>query len=145
MLAAASAMLVLLWAANVPFYSVSTIGDHNGWRIEHGRLGMRLVPFVHHEGFYIAGNTEGLKFAPDWHVWAWNDWNVVLPLWMPLLLCAAGSFWMFRTSHRPKGGCVQCGYDLLGLSTDARGVKSPECGGKGDRHRAPGIRHLEEY
>jgi len=127
LLAATSVLLAVLYFLNVPFYSGSSLGSHFAWRMEHGRMGVRVAPFSLHEQFYIAPNSEGLKFLPESHWWAWNDWNFHLPLWMPLgasVLGSAGLFYVTRRGRR-AGVCGKCGYDLRGL---AAGAKCPECG-----------------
>ena len=68
LLAVASVLLVVLYVANMPFYSGSSVGSHFAWRLEHGRMRVECKPAIHPESFYIDINSEGLKFAPDWHV-----------------------------------------------------------------------------
>lgn len=128
LLAAASVLLVLLFLANLPFYSGSSVGSRLNWRMEHGRLRVECEPPGRNpESFYIAGNSEGLKFAPDWHVYSAGDWFFNIPLWVPLAACILGSAALFIvTRKQPKPGvCGSCGYDLRGLGAGAR---CPECG-----------------
>ncbi len=125
-LAAAGVLVLLVWAANVPFYSGASVGNHFNWRMEHGRLRLRCEPRIFRETFYVGINNEGLKFAPGWRIDAWNSWEVVMPLWLPLGVCAGLSAWLFRTSRPVRTGCSKCGYDLTGLP---RGAVCPECGG----------------
>ena len=48
-----------------------------------------------------------------------------LPLWLPLLLIAAPTAWLWRTDRRAKSWqCPKCRYDLRGLD----GGVCPECG-----------------
>lgn len=128
LLAAASVLIVALYVANIPFYAGSTAGSRLTWRMEHGRFKFECKPPPRNlESFYIAANSEGLKFAPDWHIYSAGDWFFNLPLWVPLAATTFGSallFWSTRTRRRP-GLCPNCGYDLTGL---AAGTKCPECG-----------------
>jgi len=53
-------------------------------------------------------------------------WRIILPLWIPFLLCAAPTaliLWRDRRRSLP-GHCGKCGYDLTG---NVSGV-CPECG-----------------
>ena len=48
-----------------------------------------------------------------------------VPLWLPLLLIAAPTAWLWYTDRRPKPWqCPKCRYDLRGLD----GAVCPECG-----------------
>jgi hypothetical protein len=47
----------------------------------------------------------------------------VLPLWLPLLLCGAGTGLTWRWRVVTAGGCAGCGYDLRGIAS-----RCPECG-----------------
>ena len=50
---------------------------------------------------------------------------VSFPLWLPLLLIAAPTAYLWRTDRRPKPWqCAKCRYDLRGLE----GGVCPECG-----------------
>jgi len=52
---------------------------------------------------------------------------LVVPLWIPFLLVAIPTAYLFRRDHRiPQGHCQKCGYDLTG---NISGV-CPECGEK---------------
>ena len=79
-------LILLLWILNLPFYSGAG-GPHWRWRMEHGRLRIEhRAEAIQHETFYVALNTEGLKFDPEWD-FRGNDWMTDLPLWIPLALC----------------------------------------------------------
>lgn len=127
LLAAASVLLMLLYVANVPFYSGSSVGSRLNWRMEHGRLRVQCRQVNYPESFYIAINSEGLKFVPEWRVQAWGNWDVNVPLWIPLGVCILGSAGLFVVTRKrqPPGVCGQCGYDTTGL---VAGAKCPECG-----------------
>lgn len=75
---------LLLFLLNLPYYS----GWGNGrfrWRMEHGRIKLELrESAVNPESFYIASNTEGLRFAPQWSYGSAGAWMLNLPLWVPL-------------------------------------------------------------
>ena len=127
LLAVASVLLAVLYFLNMPFYSGSSVGSHFAWRMEHGRMRVGCKPAIHQESFYIDINSEGLKFAPEWQVWSWNDWMLNVPLWVPLGASVVGSAVLFFTTRkgRKPGVCGKCGYDLKGLG---EGARCPECG-----------------
>ncbi len=80
-------LISLLWVLNVPFYSGAG-GAHWRWRMEHGRLRVvhRLEP-ANPESFYIASNSEGLRFSPEWKFHSRHDWMINVPLWVPWVAC----------------------------------------------------------
>jgi predicted amidophosphoribosyltransferase len=61
----------------------------------------------------------------------------VVPLWIPMLLVAIPTAWLWRRDRRHSPGCCpRCGYDLSGTPS---GI-CPECGRaqkKADEARAP--------
>ena len=62
-----------------------------------------------------------------------TDINVRIPLWLPLLLIAAPTAWLWRTDRRAKPWqCAKCRYDLRGLDGRNNGV-CPECGTRLER------------
>ena len=81
---ALSALLVLLYVANVPFYSGSRIGATGMWRMEHGRLKVERTAGGSTETFYMAANSEGLRFWPEGRWVSMSEWMVNVPVWMPL-------------------------------------------------------------
>jgi hypothetical protein len=125
-LAAAAGLVLLLWSLNVPFYSGASIGRFQ-WRMEHGRVKVwwRVAP--RQESFYIAGNSEGLKWAGDAHFYPDGSWFVTVPLWCPFVVLAGASAGLFALKRHPRGCCRGCGYELRGL---VRGAACPECGRK---------------
>jgi hypothetical protein len=79
------------------------------------------------------------------HLNLWIDWgykdrgsgrtdrHLFLPLWMPLLLLAAPTVWLWRVDRRAKPWqCAKCRYDLRGLEGGGEGggdkIVCPECG-----------------
>jgi hypothetical protein len=122
-------LLLLLFLANVPFYSGSSIGSHFSWRMEHGRIALHASSSPVHESFYIALNSEGVHFTPEWRADSLTDWRINIPLWMPLLLtvvisAAAWRRWL-RRRPRPSDRCPTCRYPRAGLAPTA---PCPECG-----------------
>lgn len=131
MLAAVSVLLAALYVLSVPFYSGSSVGSRLCWRMEHGRLKVECRPRGRNpESFYIAINSEGLRFAPDWHVYSAGNWFFNVPLWVPLGASVVGSAGLFFVTRRRRkaGVCGKCGYDLRGLPGGAAGARCPECG-----------------
>jgi hypothetical protein len=60
-------------------------------------------------------------------IWAfrWAHSNILLPLWIPFLLVALPTAFLWRRTRRvPPGHCHKCRYDLTGNTT---GI-CPECG-----------------
>jgi hypothetical protein len=52
--------------------------------------------------------------------------EVRLPLWIPFVLLALPTAWLwYRDRRRPPGSCPRCGYDLSGAPSGL----CPECGG----------------
>ena len=50
---------------------------------------------------------------------------VWVPLWLPWLLAAIATGWLWRGPRSKPGRCAACGYDLTGLGD---GASCPECG-----------------
>jgi hypothetical protein len=121
---AATALLLLLYYLSVPFYSGSSLGPHGSWRFEHGRIKLQYSPSTFHESFYIANNSEGLRFAPQLRASALNDWFINLPLWVPFALTTTAAVLLWRSRY-PRGHCHRCGYDRKGLPG---ATPCPECG-----------------
>ncbi len=67
-------------------------------------------------------------WLPSVSYWASDGWHVTLPLWMPFLVAAVPTGWLWWCDRRrtPPGHCRKCGYDLTG---NVSGV-CPECGEK---------------
>ena len=98
-----AALIALLLILNLPFYAGGR-GEHLSWRMEHGRIRIeRRSEPSNPTGFWVDGNTEGLRFAPEASFHGRGDWMVNVPLWMPLLGClglAAGARALTRRSER---------------------------------------------
>ena len=87
-----------LWIANLPFYG-GAAGPHWKFRMEHGRL--RVVhrsEAGNPKSFYVAPNSEGLKFLPEWDPDG-ADKMINVPLWLPLLACAGLATWGRRRTR----------------------------------------------
>jgi hypothetical protein len=91
-----SVALLLLLAANVPFYAGSTPMEGFSWRMESGRLELWRSDTKAPKSFWVAGNTEGLKWVPRVRIHGADDWRLVLPLWIPLLGALAWCAWSWR-------------------------------------------------
>ena len=111
---------------NMPFYSGSSLWSTASWRMEHGRLSVHWGTVPHHEGFYIAANSEGLRFAPDGRVYTWTRGFVRIPLWVPWIAAAGVTVCVWRRPRAP-GTCRGCGYSLEGLA-GVSDAACPECG-----------------
>jgi hypothetical protein len=126
----ALALLLILHVLCVPFYSGASISPTLQWRLEHARLTIKRTPPGTLESFYIAVNSEGLRFSPGIRVYSNGVWYVRLPLWMPIAALALPTVFAWR-SHRRRGArsaaeaCPKCGYARTGLSP---GTPCPECG-----------------
>jgi hypothetical protein len=93
-------LLAVIYVANVRFYSGASVGELFSWRMEHGRLTLKRSPVTAHRTFYVAGNTEGLRFAFEGNWRSTGDWRVSIPLWAPLLLAGGWVAWVWRPSRK---------------------------------------------
>jgi hypothetical protein len=127
------ALFAIAYVLSVPFYSGAG-WSWGRWRMEHGRLTVALTPSPQHESFYVAINSEGLRFGPEMRIRSWNDASVTAPLWMGLLF-AGGLAAVARRRHRharQRAGrdvCRRCGHSLAGLGRSP--ITCPECGTHG--------------
>jgi hypothetical protein len=124
----ATVVLALVYLANLPLYAGSSLGPFISWRMEHGRLALERHAAQNPEAFYVAINSEGMRFAPECRVFSWRDWRVNVPLWLPLLLAVAvtSRAWT-RWIRRPRdpSRCPACRYPRAGLAFT---IPCPECG-----------------
>lgn len=93
---ALAGVLLLLLAANLPFYAGSTPVEGFSWRMEHGRLTLTRSELERPTGFWVDLNSEGLRWRPRAKIYGPSDWMVTLPLWMPLAAALAGCVWAWR-------------------------------------------------
>ena len=102
-----AALMLLLWLLNRPFYAGSRIASIGSWRLEHGRLTLNWGrPST--ESFYIAINSEPVRWAAEFTPYSPGDWRIVVPLWLPMAasLALAGVCWRWqrRASRPPAAG-----------------------------------------
>lgn len=120
------ALLLALHVLAVPFYAGSTLPVGLSWRFEHARLRVERRPQGTRESFYIALNSEGLRFGPQWRLHSWHSWMINIPLWMLIAPSLGLTIWSWMpVRDRSPGRCPGCGYSLSGLGT---GAPCPECG-----------------
>ncbi len=65
----------------------------------------------------------------NWRWWSWGGkpFTIKIPLWLPFLLIALPTGYLFWSDHRKRtrlGLCAMCGYDLTGNTSGT----CPECG-----------------
>jgi hypothetical protein len=96
-LMACAAAIALLWLLNIPFYSGASVGEHTSWRLEHGRVTVRRTEFARRpRHFYVAPNSEGLRWSAEFRSFSSGAWSVALPLWWLILPCVVGAGWIER-------------------------------------------------
>lgn len=89
-----AALVLALWLLNRPFYAGSRIASIGSWRLEHGRLTVNWGrPST--ESFYIAINSEPVRWAAEFTSYTPGEWQIVMPLWIPELMALglAGVAW----------------------------------------------------
>ncbi len=95
-----AALLALLLVANLPFYAGASLNEHTTWRMEHGRITFERRARVRQESFWVAANTEGLRWSFDAREYGDEHWELTVPLWFPLLLASLACLWSWRPSGR---------------------------------------------
>ena len=93
-----------------------------------GDLGLPVSEWYVDFHFGDHGRTTTVLWI-DWESYANSSsvWRVAvfIPLWLPLLLIAAPTAWLWRIDRRAKPWqCANCRYDLRGIE----GGVCPECG-----------------
>ena len=78
------------------------------------RFYLYRVPFCYQRGDVLWGHP------PRRNLW------VQVPLWLPLLVIALPTMWLWFTDRAKPWQCPKCRYDLRGLD----GGVCPECGAK---------------
>ncbi len=118
------AVIAILQLASIPFYAGSSLGSFASWRLEHGRITLTRNDTLNAEPFYIAINSEGLRWSFEGRRYSANHWFVTIPLWFPILLTAAWA-WSNRRRRCSRDACTACGYPLVDLKPNSL---CPECG-----------------
>lgn len=72
---------LLLLLLDLAFYSGASLGSHVHWRLEHGRLTVKATSIAFRESFYVAINSEELRWRPEGQFSSWQDWTITIPLW----------------------------------------------------------------
>ena len=85
-----AALLLLLYPINAAVYS-GWGGGGVSCRLEHGRLRVTRSDREVRETFYIAGNSEPLRFTPEWRRRGPGDWELQVPLWLPAAAAIAAA------------------------------------------------------
>ena len=126
----ATLLIVGLWAFSL-WWAGSFIGERFALICRGGCLNIfrsqgRIGPIPH--GWHIrplAGrNSFGLELPTM--IEGWQAYAIILPLWLPLLVFAIPTAWLFYRDRKriPPSHCQKCGYNLT-WNTSGR---CPECG-----------------
>ena len=130
-----SLFVLVAWAASFPVwcaYIVNTSRSSLDLTLSQGCLASNydrdsLVMWEGGKPWIMGLNRR--PWSPCW--WArcsrpYYGWHVTVPLWMPFLVFAIPTIWLWWIDRRriPPGHCRKCGYNLTG---NMSGV-CPECG-----------------
>ena len=78
--------------------------------------------------YYSGDSGQSRRSSAEAPGLSTTAWGLQIPLWLPLLLIAAPTAWLWHTDRRAKPWqCATCRYDLRGLDGGGNGV-CPECG-----------------
>jgi len=89
--------------------------------------GPESVPLEWRFGGSMAEGQAAIRWTPTWLGEGVVFQFIFVPLWLPFLLIALPTGWLFWSDHRRRlrvGCCAQCGYSLTGNTSG----KCPECG-----------------
>lgn len=89
------ATFAVLLALNLPLYAGLSF-DGFRFRMEHGRLLFERSDAVRGKSPYVAPNSEGLRWQPEWRFDSPSHWRVNVPLWIPLGITMAEAWWLTR-------------------------------------------------
>ncbi len=140
-----SALVVVLWVASI-FYEFRRIEIHRDSLVITSFIGGAALIFVQSVSGAGTVDPRSLNIPPGWtatravpprwnYIWLPTRFHpgsgspnvVVFPLWLPFLLIALPTGYLFWSDHRRRmriGCCEKCGYDLTGNKSGM----CPECG-----------------
>lgn len=107
------------WVAYIPDKAYFVALSHGRLRVGRVAWSSKMRPH------FRAWSSEQVEWGYQWKPLRLGSSTVFIPLWMPLLVCAGltGFLW-WRDRPSPPGYSDHCGYDLTG---NISGV-CPECG-----------------
>lgn len=116
-------LLILLWVGSL-FWVLRVPGGTWTVRLCYGSFDF-FTPPTNPPGWRLSRfNASPPMLLPNWGSLR-GGWFVVIPLWIPWVLVAIPTAWLWwRVRGFPLGHCPKCGYDLRG---NVSGV-CPECG-----------------
>ncbi|MFT7463515.1 MAG: hypothetical protein ACI9EF_001859 [Pseudohongiellaceae bacterium] len=92
--------IVCVLLLNTVVYAGASLGNFR-WRLEHGRLLLQVAQNIglSPEAFFVAPNSEPLRFTinGDWS--GMSSWWIALPLWVPFVFAAG---WWIRSRRVPS-------------------------------------------
>ncbi len=127
-----SILLTAAWVGTAFCYVVhsttsTTIGigyGGFGW----SRLSQASLPASPPAGwqFGLVSPSDWLDYGllPEWGTMGGRGFQVIIPLWMPLVVIAAATFIAWRRDRKLPPGHCRCGYNLTGNVSG----RCPECG-----------------